>query len=89
MQSATTEFTKLLGAKHPLVLLFSVHQARALWATQGSERALELLNQALPALRDALGPEAPTFIQLQALHDEISQSSKMDPGTARKVDFFL
>jgi hypothetical protein len=89
MQAATEECAKQLGAKHPLVLLFSVHQARALWATQGRKKALELLDQALPPLQDALGPEAPNFIQLQALRDEMSFSSKMDPSVARKVDYFL
>jgi serine/threonine-protein kinase len=89
IQDATAEYAKLLGDKHPLVLLFSVHQARALWATQHREQALELLNQALPLLQDALGAQAPTFIQLQALHLEITRSPTMDPRTARKVDFFL
>jgi tetratricopeptide (TPR) repeat protein len=89
IQAATTEYAKLLGDKHPLVVLFSVHQARALWATQRREQALELLNQALPLLRDALGSKAPTLLQLQALHNEITQSPTMDPRTAYKVDFFL
>lgn len=89
IQAATAEYAKLLGDKHPLVLLFSLHQVRALWATQHREQALELLNQALPLLQDALGAQAPTFIQLQALHLEITRSPTVDPATARKVDFFL
>jgi tetratricopeptide (TPR) repeat protein len=89
IQAATAEYTQLLGAKHPLVLLFSVHQVRAMWATQHSAQALELLNQALPQLEVALGTQAPTFIQLRALHTEIIRSPTMDPASARKVDFFL
>jgi hypothetical protein len=63
--------------------------ARPWWYTQHREQALELLNQALPLLQDALGAQAPTIIQLQALQAEITESPTMDPGTARKVDFFL
>jgi hypothetical protein len=89
IQAATAEYAQLMGDKHPLVLLFSVHQVRALWATQHREQAVELLNQALPLLQDALGSQAPTIIQLQALQGEITESPTMDPGAARKVDFFL
>ncbi len=89
MQEASAEYARLLGADHPLTLLVSVHQARALCVTQRKDEALALLNHALPLLQEALEPQAPTFLKVQALRNEITQSSQIDPRSARKVDFFL
>jgi serine/threonine-protein kinase len=89
MQEATAEHARLLGADHPLTLLVSVHQARALCVTHHSDQALALLNHALPLLQEALGSQAPTFLHVQALRDELTQTPSMDSRTARKVDFFL
>jgi hypothetical protein len=89
MQEATAEYARLSGADHPLALLVSVHQARALFVTHHKDQALALLDHALPVLQDALGPRAPTFLHVQALRNEIAQSPQIDPRSARKVDFFL
>jgi tetratricopeptide (TPR) repeat protein len=89
MQEATAEQARLLGADHPLTLLVSVHQARALCVTQHKDQGLALLNHALPLLQEALGAQAPTFLHVQALRNEITQSPQIDPRWARKVNFFL
>ena len=89
MQEATAEYAGLSGADHPLTLLISVHQARALCVTHHKDQALALLNHALPLLQEALGPQSPTFLDVQALHNEITQSPQIDPRSLRKVDFFL
>ena len=89
LQAATDEYVQLFGADHPLALLVSVHQARSLWATQQTPQAIVLLDHALPLLKDALGAQTPTFVQLRALRDELAQSPRMDSRMARKVDFFL
>lgn len=89
MQEATAEYARLLGADHPLTLLVSVHQARAQCVTHQQDQALALLNHALPLLQEAMGPQAPTFLHVQALRNEITQSSQIDTRSARKVDFFL
>jgi tetratricopeptide (TPR) repeat protein len=89
LQAATDEYVQLFGADHPLALLVAVHQARSLWATQQTPQAIVLLDHALPLLKDALGAQTPTFVQLRALRDELTQSPRMDSRMARKVDFFL
>jgi serine/threonine-protein kinase len=89
LQAATDEYVQLFGADHPLTLLVSVHQARSLWATQQTPQAIALLDHALPLLKDALGGQTPTFVQLRALREELAQSPRMDSRMARKVDFFL
>ena len=89
MQEATAEYAGLSGADHPLTLLISVHQARALWVSRHKDQALALLNHALPLLQEALGPQSPTFLDVQALRNEITQASQIDPRSVRKVDFFL
>ncbi|MEI8031531.1 MAG: protein kinase [Comamonadaceae bacterium] len=89
MQEATAEYARLSGADHPLTLLISVHQARALCVTHHEDQALALLNHALPLLQEALGPQSPTFLDVQALRNEITQLPQINPRWARKVDFFL
>ena len=89
MQEATAEYARLSGADHPLTLLVAVHQARALCVTNHKDQALALLNHALPLLQEALGPQSPTFLDVQALRNEITQSPQIHPRSVRKVDFFL
>jgi tetratricopeptide (TPR) repeat protein len=89
IQNASSEYARLLGSDHPLTLLVSLHQARVLWATHQREQALALLTHALPLLQDALGFQSPTFLQLQALRDELTQLPLRDSHTVLKVDIFL
>jgi hypothetical protein len=89
MQAGAAEYIQLLGADHPLTLLVTAHQARALWLTHQGDKALALLSHAMPILQEALGPQAPTFRKLQALHAELAQATAMSFPTSRKVDIFL
>jgi eukaryotic-like serine/threonine-protein kinase len=78
-----------LGAEHPLTQIISVQRARPLWATHRREEALALIDHALPILRRAMGADAPTFVQVQALREELASTQADTPQLARKVDLFF
>jgi hypothetical protein len=89
LQGAFAEYAKLLGEHHPLSLLMQVHQARSLWATHQSDKALALLDNAILELRQALGPQAPAFAGIVALRAELALQHDSRFQVARKADLFL
>jgi tetratricopeptide (TPR) repeat protein len=88
LQDKSTGYAPGAGVEHPRALLISVQLARALWATQQREQALALLDHAIPPLREVMGADAPTFVRIQALRQELASTSST-PGTARKLDLLM
>ena len=81
-------YPRQVASDHPRYLLASLYQARSLWATNQRDKALALLDHALPKLEQSMGPDAPIYIKAAALRDELATTSPM-PATARKIDLFL
>ncbi len=76
-----------LALDHPRLLLASIHKARSLWALGQQARALDLLDHAIPILRQALGDTAPNFLKILALHEEIS-TTKPTTRNSNKWEVF-
>jgi serine/threonine protein kinase len=64
-----------LGELHPMSLLFSLNEARALALTGRTEEALRLVRTAEPRLREAFGADAPVHLKLLRL-----QAALAEPG---------
>ena len=88
MQDAQSLYPKQVAVDHPRYLLASLYQARGLWATNRRDKALELLDHALPKLKQSMGADSPIFVKATSLRNELATTS---PGidSSRKVDIFL
>ena len=60
------------GADHPVAQWVSMTRVRPLWALQRPREALALMDRALPILREAMGPDAPTLLKLEALRGAVA-----------------
>jgi hypothetical protein len=87
-QDGTDGYAQTVGMDHPRILLAAVLQARPLWATHQPEKALALLDHAIPILQEVMGADAPTFIKIQALRQELASTSP-NPSTARQLDLLM
>ena len=67
LQQAQEGHQKVLGADHPMAMLFSLNEARALAELGRTTEALNLVARAEPILREAMGSDAPVFERLLSL----------------------
>ena len=88
LEAGVAESAKRFGADHPATQLAAARHARVLWATSQRDKALLLLDHAIPILREAMGTDAPKFRKIEALREEIA-STLPNAETARKVDVLL
>jgi len=88
LEADAAESARRFGADHPATQLAAVRHARVLWATNQRDKALPLLDRAIPILREAMGIDAPKFRKIQALREEVA-STLPNAETARKVDVLL
>lgn len=88
LEPSVAEHAKMLGADHPLTLVYAVHQVRALWATHRTEKALELLDHAIPILQEAMGADAPHFLKIKALRTALARNKIPSSQVARKVEIY-
>jgi len=79
LRESERAYTSLLGAEHPQLLLYTLNQAVALEALGRRGEARAVVARARPALREALGDEAPTFQALLALEQRLDA----DPADTR------
>jgi tetratricopeptide (TPR) repeat protein len=84
-----TLHAQALGADHPLTLLVTLHQARALWADRRPQESRELMDHAIPLLEKAMGGDAPTLLHAKALRAELTGKSPQNVMDSRKMDIFL
>lgn len=78
LDSLQAYLVKTLGARHPNTQLFSISRIRPLWALQRQPEAVALIDQALPILREAMGEQAPTVVNILKLRAELAAAA---PGT--------
>ena len=71
LDSLQAHLVKTLGANHPSTQLFSISRVRPLWALQRQPEAVALIDQALPILREAMGEQAPSFINILQMRAEL------------------
>jgi tetratricopeptide (TPR) repeat protein len=67
LQRAGAANVAALGALHPMTLLFSLNEARALALTGRPEEGLRLAQRAEPRVREAFGPDAPVHAKVLRL----------------------
>jgi tetratricopeptide (TPR) repeat protein len=89
LQAATDEYSATLGAEHPLTLLVSTHQARALWAAHQRDNATAILDHSIGSLQAAMGSDAPNLVKIKALREEIARSVEPGLRAQRQVDILL
>lgn len=78
-----------LGPQHPSTLLLSLSRVRPLWAMQRQHEALALIDQALPTLREAMGEQTPTFVNILKLRDELTGAAPESLPSLRQFDIFM
>jgi tetratricopeptide (TPR) repeat protein len=90
--SIMQEGVKILGNEtgfdHPLTLMMTINQANALSRINQKEKALALIDYALPVLQDALGLTAPIFLKIKAMRAEIANSPSQKSKFQNEL-FFL
>jgi eukaryotic-like serine/threonine-protein kinase len=74
MKPGHDELSSLLGAQHPMTQLFSLNMALALQAMGRTAEARDIVDRADPVLRQALGPDAPTYLRVQRLKAMLLQT---------------
>ncbi len=77
LQQASAAHVAALGEQHPMTLLFSLNEARALALAGRREDGLRLAQRAEPRLRDAFGADAPIYLKVLRLRAWLSE-----PGLA-------
>ncbi len=88
IQKATDMLGREIGSDHPLTLLISAHQVRALCAIDQKAKALAILDHALPVLQDSMGEASPNFLSLKSLREELAISLPGAPSTLKR-DFYM
>lgn len=76
---------RVLGASHPLAVLYSLNTAEALAAAGLTDEARTIVDPAVPVLRQAYGTESPTFQRLVALQSQLGTLSRPPIPTPAKV----
>lgn len=74
MQTAQQGEAEVLGASHPLAMLYFVNQAEALAALNQVDEALAVVHRAESVLQSALGADSPTYHRLIALQSRLQMS---------------
>ncbi len=88
LQPMVAEHAAMFGADHPLTQVYAVHQARALWAVQRRQQAIDLLDHAIPILQQAMGAQAPHFQKIQALRTALARNKIAPSALTRKVEIY-
>jgi tetratricopeptide (TPR) repeat protein len=88
MSESLALYPRQVASDHPRYLLASLYQARSLWATNQRDKALSLLDHALPKLGQSMGADAPIYLKAISLRNELATSAPR-PETARQIDIFL
>ena len=83
------KLVRSLGAKHPSVQLASIMRVRPLWSLRRQAEALALLDQALPLLGEAMGPEAPTLRTIRALRDELAAARPGSMPDMKTIELYM
>jgi tetratricopeptide (TPR) repeat protein len=72
--AAHAEESKLVGSDDPTTCLFSLNLAIALAASGRGEEALAVVARAEPVLRKAMGANAPMYLRVRELQNELERS---------------
>jgi tetratricopeptide (TPR) repeat protein len=74
LQRAGAAHRAALGEDHPMTLLFSLNEARALALVGRAQEGRQLLQRAAPRLLEALGADAPTYLNLLRLQAWLAEA---------------
>ena len=82
LQQAQVIFAETLGADHPMTQLYGLNNAVALMQLGRTEAALTLVSRADPVLREAFGPDAPTYVRVVRLRARLAALLNKDETAA-------
>ena len=82
LRKGNTAHAAALGEQHPMTLLFSLNEARALALVGRPNEALQLVQRAEAPLRDAFGADAPTYLNVLRLQAWMGEAGL--PSSAAK-----
>ena len=74
LQRAGAAHRAALGENHPMTLLFSLNEARALALVGRAQEGRQLVQRAAPRLLEALGADAPTYLNLLRLQAWLAEA---------------
>ena len=78
-EQADAEHARLLGADHPMTLMFALNRALALHGLGRGAEAAAIVQRAEPVLRAAMGDAAPTYIRLLELKKRLEATDPRPP----------
>jgi serine/threonine protein kinase len=77
-----------LGELHPMTLLFSLNEARALHLLGRTAEGMSLVQRAGPGLREAFGADSPTYLNVIRLQALFAESGSPSIAAKQTVDAF-
>jgi hypothetical protein len=77
-----------LGKQHPMTLLFSLNEARALALVGRSNEALPLVQHAEARLRTAFGADAPTYLNVLRLQAWVGEAGLPSSAARQTMSSF-
>jgi hypothetical protein len=83
LQASRSDFSVVFGPEHPTALLFGLNTALALSELHRTPEAIAIVRQAEPILRNALGADAPSYREVEALLQRLEGSSPSSPQPMR------
>jgi tetratricopeptide (TPR) repeat protein len=87
-ETARATHVRTMGEAHALTLLYSLNEVRSLDAIGETDKAVGLLDRALPGLRETLGADAPVLRQADTLRSMLSNSNPVRRTDAAGIHFF-
>jgi hypothetical protein len=79
LQSSQAGLVAAFGSEHPTALLFGLNTALALAELHRVPDAIAIVRHAEPILRDALGEDAPSYREVQALLQRLESAPPANP----------
>jgi len=76
LSECRSDLTKLLGQNSATTSLLSLNLVLALEQMHRDEEALAMIKQAAPALGDAIGTSAPTYLRARSIQDRLERSNR-------------
>ena len=80
LSEGRSDLSKLSGPNAAAASMVSMNLALALERLSRSDEALVIVNQAEPLLRDAMGPNAPTYLRVRGMQDRLVRARLAAPS---------